>query len=140
MIEPEVAADDKIKTGGRPVFEVTEQPSKGLARQSPTVLCEDHEAPPRVKRLLQHPRFLAENPPGITAATARYRFQDPIFGRPTLLNPLAIGLDLLVERAHAMTAEPEKAGFHFSAGADGSSIPRAASSSRGASPQRLSRP
>ena len=139
-IESKIAADDEIEARGRPIFPFTEHSGKSLARQPPTAFVEDHEGPSRFERPFERPRFLSKDPTGIVAATARDRFQDSVLGWPTLLNPSAIRLNLFVECACAAATKPENADPHRLAGAAGSSIPRAASSIRGASPQRLSRP
>jgi len=105
-VDPEITADDEIKTRFRPVLTVAEESSEPLTRQSLTGLIEYDQCPSRFEPTVEHPRFLTQNLARVVGAAAGHRFQDSIFRRPTLLDPPTIDLHLFIETTGATTAEP----------------------------------
>ncbi len=57
-VDPEITADDEIKTRLRPVLTVAQESGEPLTRQSLTGFIENDQRPSRFERTVKHPRFL----------------------------------------------------------------------------------
>jgi hypothetical protein len=57
-VDPEITADDEIKTRLRPVLTVAQESSEPLTRQSLTGFIENDQRPSRFERTVKDPRFL----------------------------------------------------------------------------------
>jgi hypothetical protein len=138
-VEPEIAADDEIETRCRAVFEIGQPVGELLAGARPPALVERHRRPAGFEDPGKGAGFFAQRATRVVSAAPRHGSDHPILRRPPLGDPTSIGLHLIVAGGGAATPDPDDPDLHRSAvGGTGWSIPRAASSILGASPQRAS--
>ena len=136
-MEAEIAADHEQNPLHSAICEALQTLCESLARSGATVLIEGHQPPAWFELCHQGIGFEPQDASGILGATAGRRPQRTIFGRPSSIDPRAIGLDLDLEGARRRSAEPGDAKPHCGSPSE---MPRATESSRGASPQSPSSP
>jgi hypothetical protein len=112
LVEAEVAADREEHPLDTTIRELLQAFRKILAGVGPTMLIEGHEPPAVFEMTQQGVRLETQRPLGVFVSATGRGSQRTVLGRPSSMNPFAVGLDRVLVGARRRPAEPSHSDPH----------------------------